>query len=80
MDVARGFRVASGSPFDFIASQSAATYLTDQFIVGDIPPATYGRIKSRGRSGRRGCPSRRCSLRATCSPSSVGVRALRSTR
>jgi hypothetical protein len=51
MDVVRGFRVATGSPFDFIASQAAPTYLTDQNIIGDIPPATFGRIKIEGAFG-----------------------------
>lgn len=40
-DVIRGFRVASGDPFDFIASAGAPSYLTDQTIIGDVAPADY---------------------------------------
>ncbi len=47
----RGFRVASGAPFDFIPSQAAPPYLTDQMLVGDKPPAAYGRIAIAGAYG-----------------------------
>ncbi|RKN39987.1 hypothetical protein [Micromonospora endolithica] len=40
----RGFRVGADSPWDFIAGESAPAYLTDQTIVGDTPPAQYGRL------------------------------------
>lgn len=49
--LARGFRVTGGSPYDFIASEDAPTYLTDQTIVGDIPPARFGKIPLFGSFG-----------------------------
>ncbi len=47
----RGFRVATGAPFDFIPSESAPPYLTDQTLVGGKPPAKYGRIAIAGAYG-----------------------------
>jgi hypothetical protein len=58
MDVIRGFKAGVGtvpSPFDFIPSQGSPTYLTTQQIVGDIPPAAYGRIKIAGSFGPAWC-------------------------
>ncbi|KKK05543.1 hypothetical protein [Micromonospora sp. HK10] len=47
----RGFRVASGSPYDFIPGENTPAYLTDQTIVGDTPPAQYGRLSLIGGFG-----------------------------
>jgi hypothetical protein len=58
MDVIRGFKAGVGtvpSPFDFIPAQGSPTYLTTQQIVGDIPPAAYGRIKIAGSFGPAWC-------------------------
>lgn len=40
-EAVRGLRVAGGSPYDFIPSESAPAYLTNETLVGDRPPATY---------------------------------------
>lgn len=47
----RGFRVATGSPYDFVPSAAAPPYLTDQVLVGDKPPASFGRIALAGGYG-----------------------------
>lgn len=50
-ELIRGFRVASGDPYDFIASQAAPPYLTQETIIGDVPPASYGRLPISGAYG-----------------------------
>jgi len=37
----RGYRVANGDPFDFIPSESAPAYLTQDILVGQRPPKEY---------------------------------------
>jgi len=52
-ELARGFKKGADAtdPYDFIPSASAPAYLTDQIIVGDRPPANYGRIPVIGSYG-----------------------------
>lgn len=50
-DTTRGFRVASGDPFDFIPSEGSPTYLTDQTIVGSLAPASFNGLPIAGSFG-----------------------------
>ncbi len=52
-DVIRGFRKGvNGSKFDFIASDDAPAYLTQETIIGQTPPGSFEGLKIFGSYGR----------------------------
>ncbi|WP_157622982.1 hypothetical protein [Terrabacter sp. Root181] len=51
VEIIRGFKVASGSPADFIPSAAAPAYLTADTIMGQVAPATYGALPVAGSFG-----------------------------
>lgn len=50
-EVIRSFRVADGSPFDFISSEEAPAYLTSEQLVGKRPPSSFNGLKVIGSYG-----------------------------
>lgn len=51
-EVARGFRVSEGAPFDFIPSAGAPAYLTNEQIVGEKPAASINGLEVIGGFGK----------------------------
>lgn len=49
--VIRGFRVADGDSYDFIPTPAEPAYLTDQTIIGDLPPAEFNGLPVEGSYG-----------------------------
>lgn len=50
-ETVQNLRVAGGSPFDFIPSEGAPSYLTSEVLVGDRPPAEFSGVKVLGGFG-----------------------------
>ncbi|RJT78278.1 hypothetical protein D6T63_12155 [Arthrobacter cheniae] len=50
-ETVQNLRVANGSPFDFIPSAGAPSYLTNEVLVGDRPPAEFNGLKVLGGFG-----------------------------
>lgn len=49
----RGFRAGvAGSPYDFIPSATAVPYITDENIVGSLPPSTFNGLEIVGSFGK----------------------------
>lgn len=47
----RSFRVGSTSPYDFIPSESAPAFLSNEFVIGDKPPAIFNGLPILGSYG-----------------------------